>query len=257
LHNLATVASLSGRFAEAERFATRSIATLDKSYPPDDVALLRPLQVLVSTRLEQGNKSGARDAFKRLKAIRSDRPDQRAIIQAITGSLFHSIGDRRQAEVEYRSALDSWIESGRGEMVDAAAVLTSLGRLYIEDRRYEDARQSLDRAFAIFSRADDASPMDHSTLLGVRGTLHARQREWQQAERDFRAALSLVDGQTGVDRDHVLSLVTSLAEALIKNHRRQEGRAMEERAAALRRATPSTMTVDVSDLAVRSKPANK
>jgi tetratricopeptide (TPR) repeat protein len=257
LHNLATLALLSGRFAEGEGLAMRSIADLDRAYPPDHVALLRPLQVLISTRLEQGKKARAREVFQRLTAIRSPKPEQRAIIHGITGSLLQSTGDRRQAEVEFRAALDCWTESGRGETSDAAAVLTSIGTLYVEDRRYEDALQSLDRASAIFSRTEDSSPLDHSKLLGVRGTMHARRREWQSAENDFRSALSLIDGQARVDPAYVIALLTSLSEALDKNHRRQEGRQVKTRASTLRRTALSTMVVDVSDLVAQPKPVSK
>src|SRR5947207_5957827 len=65
LHNLATIASISGRFAAAERLAARSIAALEKVYPADDRALWRPLMLLAGARLEQGNKSGARADLKR------------------------------------------------------------------------------------------------------------------------------------------------------------------------------------------------
>jgi hypothetical protein len=99
--------------------------------------------------------------------------------------------------------------------------------------------------------------MDRSKLLAIRGTLHARQREWQYAEIDFRSALSLVDGRTAMDPGYVAWLLTSLADALMKTHRRQEGRRMQARAAALRNATAATMIVDMSDFAVHPKPANK
>src|SRR5262245_58027099 len=85
LHNQATIASISGRFVEGERIALRAIAALEKVYSPDHLALLRPLLVLASTRLEQGNKSGARIAFGRIKGIRAEEPHERAMIHAMSG----------------------------------------------------------------------------------------------------------------------------------------------------------------------------
>jgi Flp pilus assembly protein TadD len=110
-------------------------------------------------------------------AIRPEHLDQRAMVHAITGSLLQSAGNLSQAESEYVAALDCWTEAVRGKTADAAAVLTSLGTLYVEERRYADARRLLDQAFAVFVGSEDGSPMDHTKLLGVRGTMHARQRE--------------------------------------------------------------------------------
>jgi ATP/maltotriose-dependent transcriptional regulator MalT len=127
LHNRAAIASISGRFAEGERLALGAIAALEKVYPPNHLALLRPLLVLASTRLERGNKSGARIAFGRLKGVRGEQPNERAMIHAMSGSLLQSIAESGQAEVEYVAALDTWTEIGRGETADAATVLTSIG----------------------------------------------------------------------------------------------------------------------------------
>jgi tetratricopeptide (TPR) repeat protein len=253
LHNMATIAWMSGRFAEGERLALRSVASLERVYPPDHFALLRPLLILASTRVEQGKKSGARDAFNRLKRIPIERPDERAMIHGMTGSLLLSLGQRPDAEVEYRAALADWTEIGRGETAEAGAILTSLGILYMEERRPEDAWQALDRASAIFSHSPDAAPIDRIKLLHVRGTLHARQHEWADAEREFREALSLADRQLATDPVYVFHLLTSLAEALSKNHHRQEARAIKVRASALRPADASTAVMDISDLARHPK----
>jgi hypothetical protein len=126
LHNRAAIASISGRFEDGE-LAISAIAALEKVYPQDHLALLRPLLVLASTRLERGNRSGARLAFSRIKRINADQPNERAMIHAMSGSLLHSMGERMQAEAEYLAALDTWMKLGRGETADAAAVITSIG----------------------------------------------------------------------------------------------------------------------------------
>ena len=257
LHNQATIASISGRFAEGERLALGSIAALEKVYPPDHLALLRPLLVLASTRLEQGNKSGARLAFGRVKGIRAEQPHERAMIHAMSGSLLQAFGEGRQAEDEYLAALDAWTESGRGETADAGAVLTSLGTLYVQEGRFEEAGLSVGRASAILSQARDAAPMDRSKLFCVRAMLHARLGEWPSAEKDFRQGLSLADGQPAVGTAYILTLLSGLAEALKKNHHRHEARRIEARAAALLPASPSNTVIDVSDLVAPTKPKRK
>jgi tetratricopeptide (TPR) repeat protein len=257
LHNQATIASIAGRFAEGERLAVASITTLERVYPPDDLVLLRPLLVLASTRLEQGNKSGARIAFGRVKRIHVEQPHERAMIHATSGSLLQAFGERRLAEDEYLAALDAWTRSGRGETAEAGAVLTSLATLYLQDGRFEEARRSVERASALFSQASDAAPMDRSKLLCARAMLHARLGELASAERDFRQGLSLVDAQPGVSATYTLALLNGLAEALRKNHHGREARRIEARAGGLRRANQTDSVIDVSDLVVHTKPKEK
>lgn len=254
LHNLATIASTLGRFAEAERLAVSSIARLEKVNPADDHVLWRPLMLLAGARLDQGKKSAARADLKRLSRIQPEQPQDRALLRGTEGSLLQQIGEHANAEVEYLAALEGWEESGCGETADAAAVLTSLASLYVQDRRFEDARRSLDRASAIFSQSKIAAPIDRSKLLMVRGALHARQRQWTDAESDFREALARADALPAVDAGYILTLLTSFTEALDKNHHREEGLRMKVRVSALRLTNPSLeKVVDVSDLRARPK----
>jgi tetratricopeptide (TPR) repeat protein len=253
LHNQATIASISGRFEEGERLALRAIVDLEKVYPPDHLALLRPLLILTSTRLEQGNKSGSRIALGRVKGIRADQPHERAMVHAMSGSLLQAVGERREAEAEFLAALDAWSEIGRGETADAGAAFTALGTLYIQERRFEEARRSVDRASAILSQARDTAPIDRSKLLCARGMLHAGLGEWPSAEEDFRDGLSIADGQPAVGADYILTLLNGFAEALKKNHHGREARKIEARSAILLRASPPK-AIDVSDLVASPKP---
>jgi len=258
LHNLATIASMSGRFRDAEQLAARSVAALERVYAVDDPALWRPLMILAGARLEQGKKPAARAGLKRLREIRPEQPQDRALIHGTVASLLQQLGEHRDAEVEYRSALQAWEDSGRGETVDAVAVLTSLATLLIEDRRLQEAERAVERATAILSHSKDALPMDHSKLLMVRGALHARRREWPDAEMDFHDALTITERQPAVDASYVLQLLTSFTEALNKNHHRKEARKLDARATALRAASPSlAAVVDMSDLPARPKSVGK
>jgi tetratricopeptide (TPR) repeat protein len=257
LHNLATIASISGRFGDAERLAARSIVLLEKVYPADDRALWRPLMLRAGARLEQGKKSDARADLKRLREIRPEQPQDRALIHGTMGSLLQHVGEHREAESEYLAALKVWEDGELSETVDAAAVLISFATLLIDERRLEEARRSVDRAAVILSQSKDAAPMDHSKLLMVRGALHARRLEWRDAEIDFRKALAIADSQPGVDAGYILVLLAGFAEVLNKNHHRQEGRRISARAAALRLASPLNTVVDVSDLRAHPRSEKK
>ena len=177
----------------------------------------------------------AREAFKRMQTIRIQRPEDSALVRAMAGAFFQADGTLEEAEAEYLAAIHAWAEAGRGETADAGAILNSLGSLYIDEHRLDDARGVLDRALIIFNHATDAVPMDRIKLLALWGVLHARQSEWQEAEKDFSDALSIADRESKVDPLALQSLLVNYGIVLRKNHHRREAHSIEARAAALRR----------------------
>ena len=257
LNNVAVSMAVSGRNADAERLAERSIVTLEKAYAPNDLILLRPLQTLAAARFELGKTAKAREAFKQMQAIQVQRPEDAALLHGIAGAMSQSEGKLSEAEAEYLASLRAWEEAGRSETVDAGAVFNDLGSLYIQEQRLAEARQALDTAFAIFSRAKDAAPMDRIKVLLCRGVLYARQGNWREAEQNFHDALGMADREPWVDPVALRSLLTSYAYILRRNHRRREARSMEAKAAALDTAGSRSAVVDVSDLLTKAEKRRK
>jgi tetratricopeptide (TPR) repeat protein len=257
LTNVAVLMAVWGRLGEAEKFAERSFDILQKIYPPNDAVLLRPLQILAAARFEQGKTARAREAFKRMQAIRIQRPEDDALVHGTAGALLSAEGRRPEAEGEYLAAIRAWQEAGRGETADVSAILNEHGSLYIHQQRLAEARQALDRAFAILTLAQDAAPLDRIKLLNLRGVLHARQGDWRQAEQDLHDALSMSDREPWVDPVAHRSLLTNYALVLRKNHHRREARSIEARAAATQTDRTTAAIVDFTDLLPKDKPAKK
>jgi tetratricopeptide (TPR) repeat protein len=248
LNNMAAKTAVSGRLAEAEVLAARSLSILEERYPPDDPVLLRPLQTLFAVRFEQGKIAKAREAFRRMRSIQIDKPEDRALVACVAASLLQAEGRPKEAESEYLSALSAWEEAGRGTTADAASVLGFLGSLYIEERRFEEARRALNAALSTFTTDQDAVPMDRIKLLTVRSVLHARQGEWRDAEEDLRVAISMADRETRADPAFFVSLWANYAYVLRKNRKRREARSIEVRVRALgARGVPDSV-VDVTEL---------
>jgi tetratricopeptide (TPR) repeat protein len=245
---MAVLTGNAGRYADGERYAARSIAVLEKIFPPNSSVLLRPLHSLASARFKQGNTSGARQVLKRIRAIPMDRPQDRVSLHGLDAYIYMSEHDWPKAEMEYLAAASDWELAGEGNLASAGGVFLALSNLHIMEERYSDAARALDRAREILANAPDAGRMDQVTLLATRGVLHARLREWAEAEQDLRAGLSLADQLPAADGEAVLQLLSSYAVVLVKNHHRKEAGKIEARAAALRRGRAGGSVVDVSDL---------
>jgi tetratricopeptide (TPR) repeat protein len=257
LNNMTVLLSASGRIAEAERLAERSVKILEAMYPPDDLVLLRPLSALAATRFEGGKSAQAREVFKRILLIRAERPEDRALIHATAAVLLEAEGRQSEAEAEYLVTSRAWQEAGREETADAGAVFTSLGSLYVKEHRFEEARQALDHALTIFSRARDAFPTDSIRVFSVRGVLQALQGAWLEAEQDLSKAFSIADREPWVDPIALRSLLTSYAYVLRRNHHRREARTIEARAAGIRLNPAMSTIVDVTDLLAKPKHLKK
>jgi hypothetical protein len=99
LSNMAAFMSVTGRLADAERLAERSVLILEKTYAPNDAMLLRPLQILAAARFEQGKTARAREAFKRMQAIGIQRPEDGALVHGTAAALARARPSRRWRNV--------------------------------------------------------------------------------------------------------------------------------------------------------------
>ncbi len=93
---------------------------------PEDPVLLRSLQILATARFQQGKTAKAREAFQRMQMVQTRRPQDAALVHGVAAALLEAEGRRSEAESEYLAALRAWIDSGRGDTVDAGTILCGL-----------------------------------------------------------------------------------------------------------------------------------
>jgi tetratricopeptide (TPR) repeat protein len=252
LNNLAALMLSSGRLAEAEIFAEKSVDILERRHSPKDSLLLRPLQILSAARFEQGKLRKAREAFQKMQAIPTAQLGDQALVHDLAAALLQAEGRWTEAESQYLASMSALEGSGAGNTADSAAVLSQLGSLYIEEHRFAEAQQLLDRALAIFNAGKDTVAMDRIKLLNLRATLNARQGQWPEAEQDLRLSMSIIDRQPQVDPVVVAALLANYAVALRKTHRQREARSIEARVDALRANSVRNALVDVTELSTQS-----
>jgi tetratricopeptide (TPR) repeat protein len=241
--------------AEAEIDAERSLAILEKRYPGDHPILFRVLHTLAIARFELGKTRTALQAYRRLALVRSEDPQYRALVHATTAWLLHSQRKFPEALAEYGNALRDMAEAGLGSSADSAGLRVSRARAFVDERQFDLASQELDRAAAILTTAKDVVPMDRIVLQQARGRLHARRREWLEAEQDLRAAFELADRE-GAQSAVTESTLLEYGVVLRKVHRNAEARSMVARAAGLHSQTRSAV-VDVAELSLSSTPRKK
>jgi Tfp pilus assembly protein PilF len=170
------------------------------------------------------------------------------VVHRTAAMLLRNEGKLREARDEITSAIRAWEETGRTDSADYASLLIKLGALYIDQHKYPEARTALHQALLITEAAKDAVRIDLIHALHTRAVLHAREREWRQAEERFLQALKMIEQETRADPVLLRSLLSNYATLLRKTHRGREARSFEKRAAALPTFPTANALVDVAEL---------
>lgn len=254
--DVAAAMQIAGRLKEAEAFAERALAYFDKSSPPDDPAYSVPLYVLAAVQLEEGMMGSARETFRRMQNIHASSPSTRALVHGIGAVLFEIEEKWDEAEAEYKAGAAAFASAGRENSGDTAVILTGLATLYLNEGRYGDALDAVQRALKTLDRANDTVPLDRIKALNLRGVIMGRQHQWREAEKDLFEAFCLVRRQPQVDPIEIEAVVANYATVLRKQHRKREAQSVLAWGAALRGHDPmSNQVVDVAELTPR--PARK
>ena len=257
LHNLATILYLSGRFAEAEVVAERSISALQAALGPSATGLLRPLHILASARLEQGKIGKARQAITSMRPIPLESAEDRILVHGAAAVLFHAEGRFTESESEFSAALAEWERAGKPSGAEVASLYCGLASLYLSTERLNDASRVLDRALAALTAAPNAVPMDRIRLLQVRAALDRRKGNWRESQGDLEQAIALARAEPRSDAGILISMLADYAQILRKRHQKRQARLVEQQATALQGHSAPDNTVDVTELLQRSKPNRK
>jgi tetratricopeptide (TPR) repeat protein len=191
----------------------------------------------------------------KMQRIRVTNPQEQALLHGAEAALLRAEGRFGESELAFRLALRDWQEAGQSDGGEVGSVLSGLTSLYLTQERLKEAADVLDQAFAAVNDAPDAAPADHLKLLRLRAALERRQGEWPKAAEDLRQALNLV--QREPDSGLLAALMTEYAEALRRQHRRREARAVEKRVAALRVASKGNEVVDATQLLPTGAPRKR
>lgn len=245
LQDKAVVLSWSGRLEEAGNYAARAIASLDKTHAPDDPLLLRPLHMLASVQLQQGQIAAARNSLRRMQKIRIEGPRDSALLHGAAAAVYQAQRYTDQAEAEYKLAISAWEEASPAPTADAAAVLNGLADLYIVSKRNQEAERILARALTIYAQSSDAGPADHIRVLNSQAVLFVSQGFWQKAEDNLRAALAIADRTPGMNGVVLEPLLDNYSRVLRTNHHTKEARTVEARVSSLR---SDRQIVDITEL---------
>jgi len=173
LNNLAGVYRDEGKSAEALPLFARALAIREKALGADNLEVAASLNNLAATYRSMGKYAEAEPLYVRSLQLRenalgAEHPDVATSLNNLA-ALRDAQGDYEHAEPLYRLALKIHDRVDPASL-DTAAVLNSLGALYLEQHFPERAVPVLDRAYDIRSKQ---LPAKHADLMATRHNLWA------------------------------------------------------------------------------------
>jgi tetratricopeptide (TPR) repeat protein len=174
---LAGVQSTTGKFAEAERTATRALEQAEQI--EDYLNVLKALNNLANAKAQGGDPPGARQDYERALQLAEQLGDLRvqSYLQLNLGLVWDILGDMDQA-VDYLQRAIRLAQTGEDSATELAAGL-QLASLHARLEQWEDVAGALDPLEELAQRLE--LPADIANLLILRAELAAAQGEAARA----------------------------------------------------------------------------
>ena len=262
LANLANVASLQGRYLEANRLSERSTAILERSLGPDDPATLNVLHILADASMNLGRYAKAEELLLRVVAARERRADSGAaeVAAALSDLGLVYLGQRKpeMAEPLVRRALaaveKSSISNKTGNEIEMASTLNALAWVLSVSARYEEATSYAERSQTLLEavRAPVKNRIDTLTTLAA---LYAVTGRFDEACRHMQTAIHDAEDAYGPNHFRVALTLRVYAAILRRQKRKGEAKRAEDRASRILAWSGISLgnTIDVTALLPAAK----
>ena len=207
LHLLGRALWFNGRYAEADRAYSRSLAMRQRLYGATHLDVATSMTHLAACRLRQGRVVDAEAFYKQALDMRRELlPSGSAELAASVNNLAKVValrGNTEEAERLFRQAL-GMITAAQGEShLDTAYAAHNLGSCLLESGKLDEARESFDQAVGI--RASKLPPTHHLVCSSQMGLARAKflAEPGPEALAPAQRALAGLESQLAADHPEV------------------------------------------------------
>jgi len=234
LRGLAFVEYVQGRYAQAEAYYARVLASLEAGPAAPPLEVVAALDDLAEVESLQGERNKAALHCERALAL-SEKirgPEHPSLVRRLRSLalLYSAQGRADKAEEAYSRALALAEKAGAPEVED---IVSDLAMVYQGQNRLKEAEPLYRRALALREKRLGETPELVSTLNDL-ALFYEAQRRFDQAEGPLRRSLAILEKAYG-PRDGRLAPTLELYSDLLHQMGRHEGaRIVKARANALR-----------------------
>ncbi len=203
---LGLIQAMRGETADAEITVRRAFAVAE-SWHADDVTMSRLYNTAGVLAQANGDRSMAKEDFERSARLAQNKDDQAyATALKSLGKLEHAANHHGEAEALYRQELEADRASMPGNRRKIATDLCDLAAELYYRKRLSESRE-------LYTQADNTLSeqpgLDDADLAHVRlnlGILSWRQKQWEDAQREFSRAVNLFQAADPESPDFVICL---------------------------------------------------
>lgn len=224
-----------GRLLEGSRLMDEAESRASRAQP-NDPGLIRHLDAQAAYLMVTGKYTEAQRNWNRALQIGQlnyglDSPIYDTILMH-SGQASALYGDYVSAAHMFRQflAIEDRVASTPTPTRSAAAA--ELAHIYTQLHKFSDARPWFDQALVPFNTNPDEAPLVHSLVLSYLGDFYMVQRDWKNAQLQYREALNLEQRVLGENNAVAVSMI-SLSRALKKLHRKDQAKQLVAQAKAI------------------------
>jgi tetratricopeptide (TPR) repeat protein len=235
-----------GNYKEAERLLRRAVKLLEESPSADPSRRPTFLFGLASACEGAGKRSEAELFYKQAlegyrKTVGLENPLTADALESLGAFYMEANGDR---DADARKCLESALairEKLLGPENSAVGLtLSTLGRLYDDEKKYAKAEPILSRALGIMEKSYGSDSMQVSTVLIRLGMAQAGQYEFPQAEASFGRCLAIREARLPPNHRWIAIALEMLAGVYMEEGRQASAAELLKRAEAIRNTSTQT-----------------
>ena len=242
-----------GRGIEGSRLMDLAETKAEEGEPKDPL-LIRHLDSHAAYLMVKGRYSEAQKDWNRALEIGKlnfgPNAPQYADIFLHLGQANVLSGDYEAAAEMFRRYLQIESRVSNTPTSSQAVAAAELGRVYLHLHKLSEARPWFEEAARAFETNPDDAPLVHSIVLCYLGDYYMAQRDWNNAQLQYRQAVNLQQSVLGESKAVAASMVL-LSKALSKLHLKDEAKSFVERAKTIAAAKNNPLqeqTVDLLEL---------
>jgi tetratricopeptide (TPR) repeat protein len=220
-------------FSKAEKTYSDSLS-ISKSLGDNDNCALMLHNIGLLYSLQGRNEDALRQLHQAQELVK-DHPnaDVRVAAQVLngTGTVYYRNRNNKKAEAYFNQALEA--VSSPDIRFDRAAILNNLGAVYVEEHKYRQAEDTLQRVLAIKER--DLGPVnpDLTQTLKSLAVLYTQTRRFDEAEDLYHRALDILEPLSSNFPTAIAQILHGLSATYQRAGRAAEGKAALEEAARI------------------------
>ena len=219
---------------EIERFLKESMSS-SGSEGADDIRIVA-FNELGKLYLNNGRLKEAVDSFQHAKTLVSETCGPRSLEYAnIVNNLANACrvsGNMDIALREYEEALAVYRELGKTEGYFYSAALNNIAIIYIQKKRYEDAKNALQQALESTGQKEDLLPERAAALTNM-GSLFMYEKKHQEALQCVKEAISIYDALPDEKKANMAAAYNTLGDLFVQEKQLEDAAAAYAAAKAL------------------------